>query len=187
MILLPFFAYSFFSNLAISNGFTVAPPSLLISPQKSFDITRTHGISIQRRRDNSWIHNDAFLLNSQLQENSDGNDRETELPTKKKKKKNKIVFNTDLEGTAVLSSDGLLESRKQEQEAAREARAQIKSKLGVSSKSRYKSSPPSAAAAMPKKLSKKAEKIMRQRTANGTVDGNLQAGLALPENQQIQI
>ena len=97
--------------------------------------------------------------------------------------KNKFTINTNISGNDV-SSDGLLAENKKAQEADNAARAQVKSNLGVSSKKKMSSSN-SGQKAGEKKLSKKDEKLAKQR--NGDVDSTLQAGLALPEDQDVQV
>jgi hypothetical protein len=98
------------------------------------------------------------------------------------RRKKKIVINTNLIGVENVSSDGLLTEQKKKQKEAQEKREGVKSNLGVTSKKTKKKKTKSD-----KKLSIKAQKIADQRTANGTVDGTLQAGLALPEDQKIEI
>jgi translation initiation factor 1 (eIF-1/SUI1) len=89
--------------------------------------------------------------------------------------KQKIKINTNISGD--ISSDGLLADKKQEQKERTAARAAIKSNLGVSTKKkRVTEKVPS---------SKKADKLAKQR--NGSVDSRFQAGLAVPEDQQVQV
>lgn len=97
------------------------------------------------------------------------------------RKKKKIVINPNLVGVASVSSDGKLTEQKQKQKEAQKARDVVKSNLGVKSKKKKTSNTSS------KKLSKKAQQLVDQRTGNGSVDGKLQAGLALPEDQKIEI
>lgn len=97
------------------------------------------------------------------------------------KKKKKIVINTNLTGVDNLSSDGILTERKEEQKEAQKSRDSVSSNLGVTQRRKMSSSQSE------KKLSTKAKKLMDQRTANGAIDGTLQAGLALPEDQQLQV
>ena len=103
---------------------------------------------------------------------------------KKKKKKKKFKINTDLIGVESVSSDGLLTETKKIQKKEQEARSAIKSNLGASSKRKMKDRKGSDGGVM-KKVSKKAEKISQQR--NGSVDSTLQAGLALPEDQNVEV
>ena len=97
--------------------------------------------------------------------------------------KKKFTINTNLVGD--VSSDGLLADQKKAKRKEQDARTAVKSTLGVKSKTKKKklSKNPTET----KKLSKKAEKIAKQRTMNGTVDSTLQAGLSLPEDQDVQI
>lgn len=113
--------------------------------------------------------------------NSSNNENNTSNTKPPRKKKKKIVINQNLVGVSNVSSDGLLIEQKKEQKEAQKARESTKSNLGVPSRSKKKKD------ITTKKLSKKAQKLADQRTANGTIDGNLQAGLALPEDQKIQI
>lgn len=103
-------------------------------------------------------------------------------PPPSRKKSTKIVINPNLVGVGTISSDGLLTDQKERQEEAKLSRDAVKSNLGISSKNKKQTSNKSN-----QKLSKKAQQLRDQRTANGTVDGNLQAGLALPEDQEIQV
>lgn len=102
------------------------------------------------------------------------------LPPLHAKKKFKI--NTNI-STSEISSDGLLAERKSIQQEQNSARDAVKSNLGVSSKNKKSSS--SDGKVKNKKLSNKAEKLAKQR--NGDVDSTLQAGLAMPEDQYVQI
>lgn len=109
----------------------------------------------------------------------------TTTPPPPRRKKKKIVINQNLVGVSNVSSDGLLTESKKEQKEAQKARENFKSNLGVASKKRMKDINNNSS--KKKKLSKKAQMLADQRTANGMIDGKLQAGLALPEDQKIQI
>lgn len=92
--------------------------------------------------------------------------------------KQKIKINTNISGD--ISSDGLLADKKQEQKERNAARAAIKSNLGVSTKKKRVTSNTEKVPS-----SKKADKLAKQR--NGSVDSRFQAGLAVPEDQQVQV
>ena len=79
----------------------------------------------------------------------------------------------------------LLADQKKAKKKELDARAVVESNLGVKSKKKKKKVSTNPAGI--KKISKKAEKIAKQRTMNGTVDSTLQAGLSLPEDQDVQI
>ncbi len=110
--------------------------------------------------------------------NENNNDKKKVQNGRRKKKK--IVINTSLMGVENVESDGNLAEQKKQQKEAQKSRDAVESNLGKTSKKKK-------ADDGKKKLSKKAQKLVDQRTAMGTVDGTLQAGLALPEDQQIQI
>lgn len=88
--------------------------------------------------------------------------------------KQKIKINTNISGD--ISSDGLLADKKREQKERNAARDSVKSNLGVSTKKKKVGHV---------SLSKKGDKLSKQR--NGSVDSRLQAGLAVPEDQQVQV
>lgn len=145
---------------------------------------------------NNSIDTKRNLSNSSSSPKNDDTTTTTTPTSKPKKstppgrKKKKIVINQNLAGVGNVSSDGLLTEQKKEQREAQKAREGVKSNLGVTKKTKMKDSNKAAIQnnnQTKKKLSKKAQKIADQRTANGTIDGNLQAGLALPEDQHIQI
>lgn len=92
--------------------------------------------------------------------------------------KKKFKINQNISGD--VSSDGLLSERKILQEKERSARDAVKSTLGVSSKRKMASK-----GAQAKKLSKKAQKLAQER--NGDIDSTLQAGLSVPQDQDVQI
>lgn len=95
--------------------------------------------------------------------------------------KRKFKINTNISGD--VSSDGLLREKKELQEKINAARSKVESNLGVSPKKKMSSN--SGGGGGTKKLSKKAEKLAKQR--NGDVDSSLQAGLSVPEDQDVQI
>jgi translation initiation factor 1 (eIF-1/SUI1) len=97
--------------------------------------------------------------------------------------KKKFKINTNI--SADVSSDGLLTERKSLQENQNSARDAVKSNLGMSSKKKMSSNSGAGQGVNVKKLSKKAEKLAKQR--NGDVDSTLQAGIAVPEDQDVQI
>ena len=125
-----------------------------------------------------------LLIDTKRNQSADDDKNNVKRPSRPRKKK--IVFNQNLLGVENVSSDGLLTEQKKEQQKAQKAREEsgVISNLGVSSRKKMKDS---SNKTNQKKLSTKAQKIADQRTANGTVDGNFQAGLALPEDQQIEI
>lgn len=94
--------------------------------------------------------------------------------TQKLYAKRKFKINTNLTGD--VSSDGKLADRKEEQEARRP----VTTNLGVSKKKKM-----SSAKTTSKHLSKKAEKLAKER--NGNIDSSLQAGISVPEDQDVQI
>lgn len=94
--------------------------------------------------------------------------------TQKLYAKRKFKINTNLTGD--VSSDGKLADRKEEQEARRP----VTTNLGVSKKKKM-----SSAKTTSKPLSKKAEKLAKER--NGNTDSSLQAGISVPEDQDVQI
>ena len=94
--------------------------------------------------------------------------------TQKLYAKRKFKINTNLTGD--VSSDGKLADRKEEQEARRP----VTTNLGVSKKKKM-----SSAKTTSKPLSKKAEKLAKER--NGNIDSSLQAGISVPEDQDVQI
>ncbi|GFH59320.1 hypothetical protein CTEN210_15796 [Chaetoceros tenuissimus] len=94
--------------------------------------------------------------------------------TQKLYAKRKFKINTNLTGD--VSSDGKLADRKEEQEA----RKPVTTNLGVSKKKKM-----SSAKTTSKPLSKKAEKLAKER--NGNIDSSLQAGISVPEDQDVQI
>ena len=99
--------------------------------------------------------------------------------------KRKFKINTNISGD--VSSDGLLTEKKALQEKNNAARSKVESNLGVSPKKKMSSNSGGGGGGGggTKKLSKKAEKLAKQR--NGDVDSSLQAGLAVPEDQDVQI
>jgi len=109
-------------------------------------------------------------------------------PTTELHAKRKIIVNPNLEGVASISSNGLLTFKKKAQEEARRARDEVKSNLGVPSKKRKGSGNISnSPGGSMKKLSKKAEILARQRNGSSGIDSTLQAGLALPEDQAVEV
>ena len=107
-------------------------------------------------------------------------------------KKRKIRINPDLEGVASISDDGTLTLQKKQRKEAREAREKVRSKLGVPSKKPKGggsgiSGSNSSGGGVTKQLSKKAETLARQRNGTSGVDSRLQAGLALPEDQVMEV
>ena len=122
--------------------------------------------------------------NDQSLDNNNNNNNNKQQKKKGKSKSKKIVINTKLVGEYNISSDGLLTNRKTKQKEAKEARDAVKSNLGVPGR---KKKPSSNNDKSSRKLSKKAQKLKDERTAYGTVDGTLQAGLAVPEDQEIQV
>jgi len=114
-------------------------------------------------------------LSGKANENRSGKDNNATTYSKKPRKK-KIVINSNFAEVKPEFS----EQKEQQQNNAKET---VKSNLGVPSRKKKSS----ASKNENKILSKKAQKIARQRTANGTINGNLQTGIALPEDQKIQI
>ena len=94
--------------------------------------------------------------------------------TQKLYAKRKFKINTNLTGD--VSSDGKLADRKEEQESRRP----VTTNLGVSKKKKM-----SSAKSTSKPLSKKAEKLAKER--NGNIDSSLQVGISVPEDQDVQI
>ena len=94
--------------------------------------------------------------------------------TQKLYAKRKFKINTNLTGD--VSSDDKLADRKEEQESRRP----VTTNLGVSKKKKM-----SSAKSTSKPLSKKAEKLAKER--NGNIDSSLQAGISVPEDQDVQI
>ena len=123
----------------------------------------------------------TLKLAESSQQSHQQNNGASSLNNQKGKKKKKIVINTNLTGVDNVSSDGILTERKEEQKEAQKFRDSVNSNLGLAQRRKMSSSQSE------KKLSTKAKKIMDQRTANGSIDGTLQAGLALPEDQQLQV
>lgn len=100
--------------------------------------------------------------------------RQKQKITQKLYAKRKFKINTNLIGD--VSSDGHLTDRKEEQEARRP----VTTNLGVSKKKKM-----SSAKTTSKPLSKKAEKLAKER--NGNIDSSVQAGISVPEDQDVQI
>ena len=111
--------------------------------------------------------------------NSNKNDNSKPIPKKKKnKKKNKFVINKDIleTGGTVISSNGNIST------TSSSLSKSVKSNLGVPSR---KKKPPSKE--VQQKGKKGGDKIQRQRTANGTIDSTLQAGITSPSDQPVQV
>lgn len=130
------------------------------------------------------LHNSNSSFGITLADDPDNNASQPP-PSNNKKKSKKIVLNPNLIGVNTISSDGILTEQKEQQKEAQISRDSVQSNLGVATKKKKGKS--DSTTGTNKKLSAKAQKLMDQRTANGAVDGRLMAGLALPEDQPIQV
>lgn len=141
---------------------------------------------------NKSFSSSSWQLLAETSSNNLNNDNNNISKTKNNnpplnRKKKKIVINTNLIGVDNISSDGNLTEQKKKQKEAQKLRENIGSNLGKTSKKKKNNNDLNRNNSNNKKISKKAQKLVDQRTANGAVDGTLQAGLAIPEEQEIQV
>ena len=142
---------------------------------------------------NKSFSSSSWQLLAETSSNNLNNDNNNISKTKNNnpplnRKKKKIVINTNLIGVDNISSDGNLTEQKEKQKEAQKIRESIGSNLGKTSKKKKNNNDLNRNNNnKKKKISNKAQKLVDQRTANGAVDGTLQAGLAIPEEQEIQV
>lgn len=122
----------------------------------------------------------TVLQNGSTSKDTTNKSNDNEPSTQKKKKKKKFVINKDIleTGENVISSTGNLSTSPSKPSPS------VKSNLGVPSRKQKSSTIQQKG--KPKK-STVGDKIQRQRTAGGTIDSTLQAGITSPSDQPVQV